>query len=186
MKNLSELMVDLSYSAVLFNSKFAAEEVLELEDTVNALNFEIKKQSMLAARSAEDAEKLTALLEIAEAAETIANSAKDIAELVINGIEPHPIFKRVMEESEEIIVRVIIENGSPLDQQTLGDLVLATRTGMRVIAIKRGSSWIYGPTRKTKLYVDDMLMAKGTETGGEILSKLAKNELELDEIFDDI
>ena len=33
MKNLSELMVDLAYSAVLFNSKAAAEEVIELEET---------------------------------------------------------------------------------------------------------------------------------------------------------
>ena len=28
MKNMSELMVDLAYSAVLFNSKAAAEEVI--------------------------------------------------------------------------------------------------------------------------------------------------------------
>ena len=37
MKNLSELMVDLAYSAVLFNSKAAAEEVIELENEVNAI-----------------------------------------------------------------------------------------------------------------------------------------------------
>lgn len=45
MKNLSELMVDLAYSAVLFNSKDAANEVLKLENKVNSLNYEIRKQS---------------------------------------------------------------------------------------------------------------------------------------------
>ena len=35
MKNMSELMVDLAYSAVLFNSKTAAEEVITLENEVN-------------------------------------------------------------------------------------------------------------------------------------------------------
>ena len=44
MKNMSELMVDLAYSAVLFNSVDAAEEVLTLENRVNAMNYEIKKE----------------------------------------------------------------------------------------------------------------------------------------------
>ena len=66
MKNMSELMVDLAYSAVLFNSIDAAEEVLTLENRVNAMNYQIKTESLVAARSYEDAEKLTALLEIAE------------------------------------------------------------------------------------------------------------------------
>ena len=57
MKNMSELMVDLAYSAVLFNSVDAAEEVLTLENRVNAMNYEIKKESLVAARSYEDAEK---------------------------------------------------------------------------------------------------------------------------------
>ena len=97
MKNMSELMVDLAYSAVLFNSKAAAEEVITLENEVNAMNYEIKKESLVAARSYEDAEKLTALIEIAEAAESMANAAKDLADLVIKGIKPHPVFKVVME-----------------------------------------------------------------------------------------
>ena len=44
MKKMSELMVDLAYSAVLFNSKDAAEEVLKLENKVNSMNYEIKKE----------------------------------------------------------------------------------------------------------------------------------------------
>ena len=104
MKNMSELMVDLAYSAVLFNSKDAAEEVLKLENKVNSMNYEIKKESLVAARSYEDAEKLTALLEVAEAAESIANAAKDLADLVITGFKPHPVFKMVMSESDKMIV----------------------------------------------------------------------------------
>ena len=49
MKNMSELMVDLAYSAVLFNSKAAAEEVIELENDINEMNYEIKKESLVAA-----------------------------------------------------------------------------------------------------------------------------------------
>lgn len=182
MKNLSELMVDLAYSALLFNSRDAAEEVIKLENKVDRLNYEIKKESLLAARSVEDAEKLTALLEVGEAAENIANSAKDIADLVLRGIEPHPVFKMVMEESDEIIVKVTIREGSELAGKSLGDLLLATRTGMRVIAIRRGESWIYGPDRNTVLAENDTLIAKGNEAGAELLFALAKNEMTLEDI----
>ena len=164
MKNLSELMVDLDYSSVLFQNKEAAEEVLNLEDRVNSLNYEIKKQSLLASRSVEDAEKLTVLLEVAEAAETIGNAAKDLADLSIKGFEPHPVFKMVMEDSETNIYRMKIESGSDLINKSLGNILLSNRTGMRVISIRRDLTWIYGPNKDT------------------IINKLAKNEITLDEI----
>jgi len=184
MKNLSELMVDLAYSAVLFNSKTAAEEVLKLENKVNSFNYEIKKQSLVAARSMEDAEKLTALLEIAEAAESIANAAKDLAEIAIKGFKPHPVFKMVMEEAEEIITSVTIQKGSELNNKSLGELFLANRTGMIVIAIRRDETWIYGPDKRTMTFEGDTLIAKGTEVGADLLKRLSLNEISLDEISD--
>lgn len=182
MKDMSELMVDLAYSAVLFNNKDAAEEVLNLENRVNSLNYEIKKQSLVAARSVEDAEKLTTLLEIAEAAESMGNAAKDLADLALKGFEPHPVFKMVMEESEKNIIRTIIKEGSELANNSLGDLLLLNRTGMRIISIRRADSWIYGPDKDTVLLVGDVLIAKGTETGTEIIEKLADGEISLDDL----
>ncbi|MGZ7069912.1 MAG: potassium channel family protein [Methanobacterium sp.] len=184
MKNLSELMVDLSYSALLFNSKDAAEEVEKLENKINRLNYQIKRESLLAARTVEDAEKLTALLEVGEATETIADSAKDIADLVLEGMRPHPVFKMVIEESDEIIKRFAISEGSELAGKSLGELLLATRTGMTVIAIRRNESWIYGPDKNTVVAADDILMAKGNETGGILLEKLANNEITLEECLE--
>ena len=186
MKNMSELMVDLAYSAVLFNSKAAAEEVIALENEVNSMNYEIKKESLVAARSYEDAEKLTALLEIAEAAESIANAAKDLADLVITGFKPHPVFKMVMEESDKSIARVVIEENSDLANNTLGDLLLVNRTGMRVIAIRRGTSWIYGPDKNTTILPNDTLILKGTEAGAELLEKLATGACSLDDIPEEL
>lgn len=184
MKNLSELMVDLAYSALLFNSKDAAEEVEKLENKINRLNYQIKRESLLAARTVEDAETLTALLEVGEATEKIADSAKDIADLVLEGMRPHPIFKMVMEESDETIKRFIISEGSELTGKSLGELLLATRIGMTVIAIRRNESWIYGPDKNTILAADDILTAKGKETGGILLEKLANNEVTLEECLE--
>ena len=186
MKNMSELMVDLAYSSVLFNSKTAAEEVLTLENEVNAMNYEIKKESLVAARSYEDAEKLTALLEIAEATESMANAAKDLADLVITGFKPHPVFKMVMEESDKSIARVVVDESSELANNTLGDLLLVNRTGMRVISIRRGSSWIYGPDKNTTLLPGDTLILKGTDEGADLLEKLASGACSLDDIPEEL
>ncbi len=186
MKNMSELMVDLAYSAVLFNSVDAAEEVLTLENRVNAMNYEIKKESLVAARSYEDAEKLTALLEIAEAAESMANAAKDLADLVIKGIKPHPVFKMVMEESDKMIARISVVNESDLANKTLGELLLVNRTGMRVIAIRRGESWIYGPDKNTMILANDILILKGTDEGAELLQKLASATCSLEDIPEEL
>ena len=58
MKDLSELMIDLAYSAALFHSKELAEEVLELEKRVDTLTYILDMNAMLAARDAGDAESL--------------------------------------------------------------------------------------------------------------------------------
>ena len=155
------------------------------------MNYEIKKQSLVAARSLEDAEKLTTLLEIAEAAESIGNAAKDLSDLTLKGFEPHPVFKMVMEESEKNIIRLNVEESSVLANNSLGDLLLLNRTGMRIISIRRGDSWIYGPDKNTVILAGDVLIAKGSETGTEIIEKLADGEINLedlgniDEIIDD-
>ena len=39
MKNISELAVDLAYSSILFDSEKMAEEVDDLEEVMNELNF---------------------------------------------------------------------------------------------------------------------------------------------------
>jgi len=56
MKDLSEIMIDLAYSAALFHSRELAEEVLELEKRVDYLAYMLDMSAMLAARDAEDAE----------------------------------------------------------------------------------------------------------------------------------
>ncbi|RLF49893.1 MAG: hypothetical protein DRN20_00810, partial [Thermoplasmata archaeon] len=49
MKDISELMVDLAYSAIIFDSKDIAREVKKLEEKMDRLKYEIRIASMLAA-----------------------------------------------------------------------------------------------------------------------------------------
>jgi len=173
MKDVSELMVDLSYSAILFDSKEIALEVINLEERMNKLVYQARIQSVLGARRIEEAEAMSGMLQVAEAAERIANSASDIAKLILKDIRFPAKLKRVFPEAEEIVTRVIVSQGSELAGRTLGDLKVQSTTGMQVIAIRRGKGWIYDPDKNTRVESEDILIARGPEAGEDILSEMA-------------
>ena len=83
MKDLSEIMIDLAYSAALFHNHDLAEEVLELEKRVDYLAYIVNMNVMLAARDAEDAESLVGISTVAFATDEISDAAADIASLVL-------------------------------------------------------------------------------------------------------
>ncbi|KLK87779.1 potassium channel protein [Methanoculleus sediminis] len=173
MKDVSELMVDLSYSAILFDSKEIALEVINLEESMNNLVYQARIQSVLGARRIEEAEAMSGMLQVAEAAERIANSASDIAKLILKDIRFPAKLKRVFPEAEEIVTRVIVSQGSEVAGRTLGDLKVQSTTGMQVIAIRRGKGWIYDPDKNTRVENEDILIARGPEAGEGILSVMA-------------
>ena len=75
MKDVSELIVDLASSAVLIDSREIGEEVRHLESKMDKLKYQIRLASMLADRTVDESEQLTGILQVASAAETIANAA---------------------------------------------------------------------------------------------------------------
>ena len=171
MKDTSELMVDLAYSALLTNSKEIAEEVRDLEDQMNDLEYEIETMLLLSARTPEDAADLTGILHVALAAESIANSAGDIVDVVLRGIGDHPIYQSFLDEVEEQIVKVKVTADSELVGKTLGELEIASKTGCYIRAIKRGSAWIYNPNKETKIFEGDILIAIGSEGAVDALEE---------------
>ncbi|MDG6256417.1 MAG: TrkA C-terminal domain-containing protein [Methanomicrobiaceae archaeon] len=173
MKDISELMVDLAYSAILFESKEIASEVLNLEESMNQLVYQARMQSILGARRVEEAEAMSGMLQVAEAAEKIANSASEIAAIIIKGIKFPARLREALPEAEEVTVRVVVKDNSPLDNATLGELKLQSSTGMRVIAIRRGVSWIYDPGRDSRTVDGDILIAKGQDEGIATLYAMA-------------
>ena len=173
MKDVSELMVDLSYSAILFDNKEIALEVINLEESMNKLVYQARIQSTLSARRFEEAEAMSGMLQVAEAAERIANSASDMAMLILKDIKFPAKLKRVFPEAEEVVTRVIVSQGSELAGSTLGELKVQSTTGMQVIAIRRGRGWIYDPGKTTRIEAEDILISRGPEAGADILSMMA-------------
>ncbi len=176
MKNTSELMVDLAYSAFLFNNKEIAKEVMELEELFDTfhINFELKVIDAEDEVISPDAK--LALIRIGIASENIADAAAEIADAVLRGLEPHPILKMVMEEAEETIVRTCVGAGSKLEGRTIGDVALDDRIGMRIIAVRRKGKWFYSPSDSFKLKSGDVIIARGYTQGKDLLLDLAKGE----------
>ncbi|RLI10468.1 potassium transporter TrkA [Candidatus Bathyarchaeota archaeon] len=165
MKNISELIIDLAYSVIIFKDEEIAEEVKYLETRMDYLNYEIRMMAMLAARTREDAEQLTGILQIAEAAETISNAAGDIANLVDIGKGKADILPKVLKRADEKIFRIKISPKSSACNKLIGDLAVESETGMHIIAIRRGEFWIYDPGAETMLKAEDTLIVRGTEDG---------------------
>ena len=177
-KNISELIVDLAYSAILFNSKEIAEEVRYLEVRMDKLNYEIRIMAMLAARNAEDAEKMAAILQIAQAADTISNAAADMVKLLAYKLD-HPILPHLIKESDEIIKKIKVGEESAAAEKTISELRIAAETGVRILAIRRKDRWIYGPKGNVKLKKGDILICIGPEEGIKQLNRLLKGEIEV-------
>jgi uncharacterized protein with PhoU and TrkA domain len=80
-------------------------------------------------------------------------------------------------ESDEVIVRVVVDDRSGLAGTTLGGERVETETGMRVIAVRRpdadSDEWVVQPGSGTEIEGGDVLLAKGTRASSDRLRALA-------------
>jgi uncharacterized protein with PhoU and TrkA domain len=165
MKDTAELLIDLSYSAVLHGSDAIAEEVLALEERMDVLQIRARMSLLMAARNPEDAESLAPVLGITGAAEKISDAAGDISKVVLEDIGLPEDMRASLPVAVEKLVRATLESDSRYAGRTLGDINLETETGVRVIAIRRGGDWVINPSAKTGLEGDDVLLLRGPESG---------------------
>ncbi|WP_231186235.1 potassium channel family protein [Haladaptatus sp. DYF46] len=177
MKNMSELAVDLAYGSILFDSTDVAEEVVELEAEVDALQSRFEAWTLQAAAHVDDPVSLRGLMHLANSAEVISDAAVEISEGVLRGLGTHPVVEYAVQESDEVIVRITVTHGSRFDDTTLGEERVETETGMRIIAVRRPpDDWVISPGPETDVHAGDVLLAKGTRAGAERLQELSGEE----------
>jgi uncharacterized protein with PhoU and TrkA domain len=177
MKDISELMIDLAYSAALFHNKELAGEVMALETKIDDLVYLLNMNLMLAARDKNDAEKLAGVAKVGSLTNAISDAAADIASLVIHDLEVHPVVREVFQRAEEHLARVVVDENSFIAGKTVNDLELAAEVGADIIALRRGPLWDINPD-KEMLMPGDVLVARGTEDGLKSLVKAAKGEVD--------
>ncbi len=174
MKDTSDLMVDLAYAALLYESDELANLVHNLEKKMDELMYTIRIMAAVAARNVKEANKITGILQVASAAEAISNATGEMADLIRMGIGIHPVIKDALCAADEKIVKLKISSGSALDGKVLHDIRLPSSIGVWVIAIKRENGWMAPITKETQILAGDEIVAKGPLYGIRLLYGLAK------------
>ena len=108
MKNLSSLMMDLSYFAFLNQNIELAQKVHELEEQVDKLYYHLVMSGTLAVRDREDAEAITGIIQIGNALDIISNAAADIAKLAIDHLISSEIVKVAFSMTEELVAALTV------------------------------------------------------------------------------
>lgn len=172
LKDTSEIMLDLAYSALLINSKELAEEVERLEEQMDELHTKFELLALTSDFKKEEASGFLGLIRLGVATEKIADAAADMAEVVLRGIEPHPVLKLTIKEAEETVTQTCVAADSPIVNKTLKEARINEETGMWVLVIKRADKCVR-PRADSKIQAGDVLIASGYAEGADDLKKLA-------------
>ena len=119
LKDTSELMIDLAYSSLFLKSRELAEEVQRLEEHVDKLHTDFELLVLQSEFKKEEAKGFLGLIRLGVATEKIADAAAQISEVVLRGIEPHPVLQLSIREAEETVAYVTVAKDSPLANKTL-------------------------------------------------------------------
>jgi uncharacterized protein with PhoU and TrkA domain len=162
LKNISEFMVDLAYTALLYNSVELSEEVERLEEYVDDLHINYELNILSLAQFEEDAGKYLGALRVGLVAESLADAALSMVKPILNGVEPHEVLRIAINESEETILKLKVDEESEIRDKSLEELRLQETVGVRIVAIRRNSKWILNPSSDTRIQADDVLFARGS------------------------
>jgi uncharacterized protein with PhoU and TrkA domain len=172
LKDTSELMIDLAYSSLLLNSQALAEEVEALEDHIDNLHTDFERLVLSSGFKPEESKDFLGLMRLGVVTEQIADAAMEIADVVLKGLEPHPILRLVIEEAEETVTRVTVSATSPLVGKKIREAQIQEDTGMWVLVIRRGNWWLR-PRPDTVIKAGDVLIASGYAEGEADFEALA-------------
>jgi len=174
MRDLSSLIVDLAYSSIFLNSKEIAKEVMEINEKFRNLSRRLWLCILRVAKSRKDIVGLYTLLRITMAMERIAESASSMSEIVLRGIELHPVFEQALAEADEQVGRATVVENSEFAGKTLKALSLWTRMGAYVLMVRRGKRYIFDPPRRLQIKPGDTLIVRGTQRGVAAVKSIAE------------
>jgi uncharacterized protein with PhoU and TrkA domain len=177
LKDYSEMAIDLAYSALIYGSEEIADQVLEMEKTVNKLHIDFEL-AILEETNAQNPKALLGAIRLSMAAEHLVDAAGLMASIVKRGVSAHPVIQKAMEGAEETIVQTEIGSPSVLANKSLGELGLEDDMGIRIIAVRRGETWTYVPQDAFMLKAGDVIIARGFVEGREKLLALANPEID--------
>jgi len=175
LKDTSEIMIDLAYSSLLLNSRALAEEVEALENHMDDLHTDFELLVLSSGFTPEESKDFLGLIRLGVVTEEIADAAMEIADVVLRGLEPHPILRLVIEEAEETVTKITVSESSSLVGKKIREAQIQEETGMWVLVIRRGNWWLR-PRPDTVIKAGDTLIAAGYAEGEADFETLASGD----------
>ena len=176
LRDLTDLMVELGYAAILQDDRELAQEAQRLRDEIREVAYNMRVLTIFAAKGLprKDVEQLSSLLQIGVAVKEISDGIDDMVEIVSRGV--HPIVQAAYRR--DFIMKVMdIEEECPVDGKSLEKARIPEETGFFIRAIRRGDEWIFYPNSKTVLKKGDRIFLKGKDVAiRKIQSYVKKTE----------
>ncbi len=163
MKTYSDLMLDLSYSSMLFSDEELVEWVLELEREVDRFGMQLLMMLSLAVRDKDDAEAAVGLFRVSSSANRISDAAADLASLVHKGRPVDPIIRHVFNYVDEQLVRAKISPESAINGQTIKDIWEKLDINADIIAVRCETGWMVNPRSDFIVHAGDVVFVRGSD-----------------------
>jgi len=117
------------------------------------------------------------LIRIGVASENFSDAAAQMAEIVLRGVDVHPLMRLALKDADERVSRQVIQPNSILANKTLSQLRLEDH-GTRIFAVKRNDQWTYDPRGRFKLHPGDIIYAGGYKEAVEKLEDVAQGKIQ--------
>ncbi len=176
MKDTSELLINLAYTALLTNNKEIAEDIFELEEDFDKFHTAFELEVLRMDLPEGEEKRRLGLIRLGVAAENLADAAAQMAEIVLRGVDVQPFMQLALQQADERVSRETVTEESILANKTLGQLRLEDH-GTRVFAVKRNNHWVYDPSGRFKLLPGDIIYAGGYREAVEKLEAVARGKL---------
>ncbi|MFW9934222.1 MAG: potassium channel family protein [Candidatus Thorarchaeota archaeon] len=177
MKDTSELLINLAYTALLTNNKDIAEDIFELEEKFDNFHTEFELEVLRLELEEGEEKRRLGLIRLGVAAENLSDAAAQMAEIVLRGVDVHPIMQLALKDADERVSRQIVNPNSILANKTLRQLRLEDH-GTRIFAVKRKDQWTYDPRGRFKLKPGDIIYAGGYKEAVEKLEGIAQGTIQ--------
>lgn len=175
-KDSSELAIDLAFSALFYGNEALAQEVMDLERAVEDAQYDARIALMLAAKRTEDAERLVGVFNVLDGGAKITAAAADIAQIVLHDVGVPPEIRAVLPEAREVTGRAVVAPDAPLDEARLSEMDIERDPGVRVIAMRRDTSWMRRPDPDQPLLEGDVILFAGPEEPVHEMHELATGQ----------
>ena len=161
LKDQSELMLDLAYSAMFLHDHKIAKQVKGLYFSFQEILKRIKK------RVFEDQYLSDMVVHLHE----IASNAAHLACLAENDKVPK-VVKDVLSTSDTRVIEELVSYSSFFVGKTVGELKVRSHTKARIVAVKRNDIWMFNIDKNFRFRQKDLIVAVGTKRSAKLL-KLA-------------